>query len=237
MGIYYIPRDDYLMHHGVKGQKWGVRHDPERIGRRRSGLTTANDVNQKRGLSKGAKVALGVGGAALAVGAGYALYKTGGAKAATQLGGRLIKTALQKSKSAAPKIAKVARNGLQKGSVYARATSKVAGKYAKKGATAATRYAISAAKKGATLTGNAVKKVANNTVKGVFDGIKGGLKTILSYDNVKTLVNDNLVKGFNTAAAALITGGIAVGAQSMYRGGPPPKEVVISNITRNPNKQ
>ena len=25
--------NDYLMHYGVKGMKWGVRHDPERVGR------------------------------------------------------------------------------------------------------------------------------------------------------------------------------------------------------------
>ncbi len=25
--------EDYLMHHGVKGMKWGVRHDPQRTGR------------------------------------------------------------------------------------------------------------------------------------------------------------------------------------------------------------
>ena len=27
--------EDYLMHYGVKGMKWGVRHDPERVGRTR----------------------------------------------------------------------------------------------------------------------------------------------------------------------------------------------------------
>lgn len=31
-----ISYDDYLMHHGVKGMKWGVRHDRVRKGRGRS---------------------------------------------------------------------------------------------------------------------------------------------------------------------------------------------------------
>lgn len=30
-----IRNDNYLMHHGVKGMKWGVRHDPIRVGRNR----------------------------------------------------------------------------------------------------------------------------------------------------------------------------------------------------------
>ena len=33
--MYCYVSHDYLMHHGVKGMKWGVRHDPERVGRQR----------------------------------------------------------------------------------------------------------------------------------------------------------------------------------------------------------
>lgn len=36
--FYESPNDyrSYLAHHGVKGMKWGIRHDPVRVGRRRS---------------------------------------------------------------------------------------------------------------------------------------------------------------------------------------------------------
>lgn len=44
---------DYLMHHGVKGQKWGVRHDPERSAERRRTLTAkANYKAAKKQYNK-----------------------------------------------------------------------------------------------------------------------------------------------------------------------------------------
>ena len=227
MGLYYIPRDDYLMHHGVKGQKWGVRNDPERVGRKRSGLKTAKDVNQKKGLSTGAKIALGVGGAALAAGAGYALYKTGGAKAAARLGGKLLKTAVQKSKTAAPKIANAAKTGLKKGSIYARATAKVAGKYAKIGA---------------QKTGSAMKKIATNTAGGVFDALKGlagvdNEEGFFSRANIKQVVLNGGKKGLNTLSTAVISGGIVLGAKSAIRGQSPNRQEAAKWLTRNPNEQ
>ena len=87
VNIYY---DDYLLHYGVKGMKWGVRHDPELVGRKRGrayqpyqgGRTSSsqNSKNGKRGLSSKAKRRLRTG--ALIVGgvlaAGAAVYLTRG---------------------------------------------------------------------------------------------------------------------------------------------------------------
>lgn len=36
----------YLVHHGIKGQKWGIRHDRERIGR-----SSKHELEKKKGLS------------------------------------------------------------------------------------------------------------------------------------------------------------------------------------------
>lgn len=44
--------EDYLMHHGVKGMKWGVRHDPER---------TVNRIKKVTYSSGYRKVARGIG--------------------------------------------------------------------------------------------------------------------------------------------------------------------------------
>lgn len=60
--------EDYLEHHGVKGQKWGVRHNPQRVGRKPA----------RKGLSKGAKIAIGVGAGVIGTAAlGYGAHALG----------------------------------------------------------------------------------------------------------------------------------------------------------------
>lgn len=45
---------EYLSHHGVKGMKWGIRHDPERIGRVKKAIAKVANVTV-RGLKRAGK--------------------------------------------------------------------------------------------------------------------------------------------------------------------------------------
>ena len=55
----------YLMHHGIKGMKWGVRRTPAQLGHKPSAHSTAktklSDPNFQRKAAKAAKIALAVG--------------------------------------------------------------------------------------------------------------------------------------------------------------------------------
>ena len=70
---------DYLMHHGVKGMKWGVRHDPIRSGRSSRSYNNyktkraTSKSNYKKWMKNGAIIA---GGILAGVGAAY-LIKSG----------------------------------------------------------------------------------------------------------------------------------------------------------------
>lgn len=89
MGEYYIKYPDELYHYGVKGMRWGIRHDPERSGsgRSRSRMSTAK------------KVAIGVGVAAAVAGVTYAGIKTGKAKQIAKGAVRLARRGKRKSLS------------------------------------------------------------------------------------------------------------------------------------------
>ena len=45
---------DYLAHHGVKGMRWGIRHDPESVGRLKRAIKKVGNVTV-RGIKKAAK--------------------------------------------------------------------------------------------------------------------------------------------------------------------------------------
>lgn len=88
--------DNYLMHYGVKGMKWGVRKNPIRSGIRRF-RTDRGESSQKtrKGLSDRQKTAIQVaGGAALIVGGTLMAHKLNKKLVAT--GGRSIKALADK---------------------------------------------------------------------------------------------------------------------------------------------
>ena len=79
MSNYYIgiPQDEALYHYGVKGMKWGVRHDKLRSNSRRNGLSD----KQKQAI----KIGVIAVGSALAIYGGYQLYKAMGRRPSTML--------------------------------------------------------------------------------------------------------------------------------------------------------
>ena len=81
------------MHHGVKGMKWGVRHDPERVGRVRSVGSPLN--NKRSGLTAKQKKLLkgaAIGAAVVGAGAiGMAALKSGAGKSAISKGAKYLR--------------------------------------------------------------------------------------------------------------------------------------------------
>lgn len=103
-----IQTDDYLMHHGTKGQKWGIRKYQNEDGtltaegRQRYGIgdklrrvkdyLTTTDENGKMHLSKqGKRIAVGAGVGAAAIGAGVGVAALAKAGAFEGLGGAVKK--------------------------------------------------------------------------------------------------------------------------------------------------
>lgn len=71
--IFFIDEDEVLVHHGVKGMRWGVRKQRPSGG--------AGPSKKRKGLSRKQKAAIaGVLGTAAAVGGGYYLHKSGNDK-------------------------------------------------------------------------------------------------------------------------------------------------------------
>lgn len=143
--LFFIDEDEVLVHHGVKGMKWGVR-------KQRAASGGAGSTKKRKGLSRKQKAAIsGVLGTAAAAGAGYYLHKSGKGKKIAALAKKHGASAKGKGRNLGAQ-ARVKR--FAKGAADKLKTTK-AGKYAE-----ATRLAANAA---AFKTGNAVKGAGYKT--------------------------------------------------------------------------
>lgn len=161
----------YLMHHGVKGMRWGVRRTPAQLGHRTVGekaKTKLNDPEFKRKAAKAAKIAL-------VVGAAYATHKLSNNPQAVKAGKEVLAKVLKNSGSikasvansaefkAAMAVGKVGKKALKfVGSENFRAT--VSGIGAMAGTAAVLRSQIKGLKD--KVDGDAIDKALAYTKKG-----------------------------------------------------------------------
>lgn len=84
--------EDYLMHHGVKGMKWGVRHNPISVGRIRKSSSHSRQqskkIDSKKWLKRGAIAA----GVILGASAGIYLAKSGKGKQLINIGKNFVQS-------------------------------------------------------------------------------------------------------------------------------------------------
>lgn len=211
----------YLAHHGVKGQKWGVRKQYERKGRQAKQVphTVSPDKRKKMAL-----IALAAIAGTAVVGGGIALGanrdKVG--KAVTSIGHAVAKGA---SKAGGQKI-------LSKGNAVVK--NKLTNKSAKESAKVMKAHFR---KEGRKAFGKALKDTAKNVPSGVFSGLKGAAKDFSSKENVEKLVKDATKDGVKVAVGAAISGGIALTAKTAISGRKPSREEAANYLTKNPNKK
>lgn len=169
-----------LMHHGVKGQKWGVRKQKP----------VSSKTSSKKGLSKGAKIALGVGAGVLGTAALGGLAMTTGVNPANSAA-IIGKTAYKVAKPVAKAAAKSAKTGVKAaGSSIKKASNKTAAKLvsAKKFTKESFKDLKPTSKQVNTMLKNSVNNSMNKIGNKVIPGLAAGS---LAYAG-KKLVNHYL---------------------------------------------
>ena len=152
--LFFIDEDEVLVHHGVKGMKWGVR-------KQRAASGGAGSTKKRKGLSRKQKAAIaGVLGTAAAAGAGYYLHKSGKGRNLGAQAKRFAKAQSANAKGAAEKL-KTTKAGK-----YAEATRLAANAAAFKTGNA-VKGAGYKAKNQAWKAGNKARKAAEGGVGGV----------------------------------------------------------------------
>ena len=216
------PNPKFIAHHGVKGQKWGVRKQVPISGRTRASVRPSPD---KRKAIAIAAVSTLAAASVVAAGVGVAKNPEAVGRALTSIGGAFAKAPKQKILSATSKS-------------LGKANAKASAKFMKKELRKQSIKAIPGkVKSGATKVGKGVKTVAGNTARGVWGGLKEGAKEFANEKNIKQTVKSSVLRGANTALGALICGSIGLGVKTGISGRAPSRQEVTSYLTTNPNKK
>lgn len=197
----------YLAHHGVKGQKWGVRKQQPTSNRiRSSSPSTRPSPDRRKAIAIAAISAIG---AASLIGGGVAAAKN--PQAVTKALGSIGKAFAKKA---------------VKGDIW-KGTAKKSAKIMKRNFRRQTLKSIP--KKGI--------KAAGESAKGVINGLTGAAKEMATEKYVHDVVQKGITKGVETIGIAAITGGLGIAVKTAMSGDKPTRREIVSYMTKNPNKK
>ena len=212
----------YLAHHGVKGQKWGVRKQVPTSGRTRASVRPSPDKRKAIAIAAVAAVAAT---SVTAAGIGIAKNPEAVGRALTSIGGAFAR---------APKTKILAATSKSLGKANAKASGKFMAKELRKQKIKSIPGKVGS---GIKKAGTGAKKVAKNTASGVWNGLKDGVKEFANEKNIRQTVKSSTLRGANTALGALICGSIGLGVKTGISGQAPTRQEVTSYLTTNPNKK